>query len=160
MFKSREFTFFTDHKHLTHDLFRVSPPWSARQQLHLSYLAEFTSTLVNLPGPESIVAVVYTFTLQYQPFLTLWGGFLTYTSTSWALYPPVKDFLIFWQWSTGQLVCQRWLCWLPSQLNPVFKLFSQFGFRGLVSRSPHLRQRMAQFTSSIWSGVCSSIGLV
>ena len=39
---------FTDHKPLTFALFRVSPPWSARQQPHLSYLSKFTSNLVHL----------------------------------------------------------------------------------------------------------------
>ena len=47
---------FTDHKTLTHALFRVSLPWSACQQRHLSYLAEFTSSVVHVPGPENIVA--------------------------------------------------------------------------------------------------------
>ena len=56
MFEAREFTIFTDHKPLTHALFRVSPPWSACQQCHLSYLAEFTSSIVHVPGPENIVA--------------------------------------------------------------------------------------------------------
>ena len=37
-------------------MFRVSPPWSARQQCHLSYLAEFTSSIVHVPGPENVVA--------------------------------------------------------------------------------------------------------
>ena len=36
-------------------MFRVSPPWSARQQLHLSYLSEFTSDLAHLPGPLNVV---------------------------------------------------------------------------------------------------------
>ena len=41
---------------LTFALFRVSPPWSARQQCHLSYLSEFTSDLVHLPGLQNVVA--------------------------------------------------------------------------------------------------------
>ena len=51
MLEGRDFTIFTDHKPLTHALFRVSPPWSTRQQRHLSYLAEFTSSVVHMPGP-------------------------------------------------------------------------------------------------------------
>ena len=39
------FTLFTDHKPLTHALFRSSPPWSARQQRHLAYISEFTSDI-------------------------------------------------------------------------------------------------------------------
>ena len=53
MLEGREFTIFTDHKPLTHTLFRVSLPWSTRQQCHLSYLAENTSSIVHVPGPEN-----------------------------------------------------------------------------------------------------------
>ena len=56
MLEGGEFTIFTDHKPLTHALFRVSPPWSTSQQRHLSYLAEFTSSSVHLPGLENVVA--------------------------------------------------------------------------------------------------------
>ena len=56
MLEGREFTIFTDHKPLTHALFRMSPPWSARQQRHLAYLAEFTSSIVHVPGKENVVA--------------------------------------------------------------------------------------------------------
>ena len=56
MLEGRDFTLFTDHKPLTFALFRVSPPWSARQQCHLSYLSEFTSDLVHLPGLQNVVA--------------------------------------------------------------------------------------------------------
>lgn len=51
-----KFTLFTDHKPLTTALFRVTPPWSARQQRHLSYIAEFTNDLVHLPGIQNQVA--------------------------------------------------------------------------------------------------------
>ena len=56
MFEVREFTIFKVHKPLKYVLFRVSPPWSACQQCHLSYLAEFTSSSVLVPGPENVVA--------------------------------------------------------------------------------------------------------
>ena len=36
-------------------LFRSSPPWLARQQRHLSYLAEFTRSIVYVPGKENVV---------------------------------------------------------------------------------------------------------
>ena len=36
-------------------MFRVSPPWSAWQQRHLSYLAEFTSFVVHVPGVNKVV---------------------------------------------------------------------------------------------------------
>ena len=54
--EGRDFTIFTDHKPLTHALFRVSLPWSTRQQRHLSYLAEFTSSMVHIPGLENVIA--------------------------------------------------------------------------------------------------------
>ena len=56
MLEGRDFPIFTKHKPLTLALFRVSPPWSALQQRHLSYLAEFTSSVVNFPGVDNVVA--------------------------------------------------------------------------------------------------------
>ena len=56
MLKGRDFLLFTDHKPLTSALFRSSPPWSARQQRHLAYVAEFTSSIVHVPGLENTVA--------------------------------------------------------------------------------------------------------
>ena len=56
LLEGRSFTLFTDHKPLTFALFTVIPPWSARQQCHLSYLFEFTSDLVHLPGSQNVVA--------------------------------------------------------------------------------------------------------
>lgn len=50
------FTIFTDHKPLTFALHRISPPWSSRQQRHLSYIAEFTSDISYVPGPDNPVA--------------------------------------------------------------------------------------------------------
>ena len=47
---------YTDHKPLTSALFRSSPPWTSRQQRHLAYIAEFTSSIVHVPGPENVVA--------------------------------------------------------------------------------------------------------
>ena len=89
---------------------------------------------LDLVSDVNWVKYLHTFTLQCQPFLYLRGGFLMYTSTSWAFYPPVKDFLIFWQWLTGRPFGRRWLHWLQSQLNPAFELFSQLGSWALVSR--------------------------
>ena len=56
MLEGREFTIFTDHKPLTHALCRTSPPWSACQQRHLAYLAEFTNSIIHIPGKENVVA--------------------------------------------------------------------------------------------------------
>ena len=56
MLEGRSFTLFTDHKPLTFAISRTSPPWSARQQRHLSYISEFTSNIVHIPGAENCVA--------------------------------------------------------------------------------------------------------
>jgi len=46
----------TDHKPLTFALHRISDALSARQQRHLSFLAEFTSDVHHMPGAENVVA--------------------------------------------------------------------------------------------------------
>ena len=51
-----QFCLLTDHKPLCAALRRVSPPWSAHQQRHLSYLAEFTDDIRFLPGELNPVA--------------------------------------------------------------------------------------------------------
>ena len=56
MLEGKEFTIFTDHKPLTHALFGTSPPWSACQQRQLAYRAEFTNSIVHIPGKENLVA--------------------------------------------------------------------------------------------------------
>ena len=56
LLEGKEFFLFTDHKHLTHALFRTSPPWSAMQQYRLSFLSEFNCDISHLPGAENIVA--------------------------------------------------------------------------------------------------------
>ena len=43
--EGNQFAVLTDHKPLCSDLCRVSPPWSAHQQRHLSYLGEFTDDI-------------------------------------------------------------------------------------------------------------------
>ena len=52
----RMITLLTDHKPLTHALFRSYPPWSDRQQLHLAYISKFTSNIIHIPGFENAVA--------------------------------------------------------------------------------------------------------
>ena len=39
-----------------HSLFRVSSPWFSRQQRQLSFISEFTSNRVHLPGSQNVVA--------------------------------------------------------------------------------------------------------
>ena len=54
--EGRVFTIFTDHKPLTFALHRLSDAWTARQQRHLSFIAEFTSDIRHLPGKLNVVA--------------------------------------------------------------------------------------------------------
>jgi hypothetical protein len=46
----------TDHKPLCFALHRLSDVWTARQQRHLSYIAEFTSDVRHVAGVENVVA--------------------------------------------------------------------------------------------------------
>jgi hypothetical protein len=52
----RQFRLLTDHKPLVTSLFRTMPPWLARQQQQLSFIAELTSDIRHTPGQESVVA--------------------------------------------------------------------------------------------------------
>ena len=56
LLEGKEFVLFTDHKPLTHALFRTSPPWSAMQQRRLAFLSEFNCDIRHLPGAENVVA--------------------------------------------------------------------------------------------------------
>ena len=94
-----------------------------------------------------------TFFLQYPPFLCLPEDSLMFTSISWVLCPPVKDFLIFWPWSTGRLVTS---ISVESCVGTFFSTWvSRFGVQAILTTD-----RGAQFTSSVWSGVCSSLGIL
>ena len=85
MLEGREFLLFTDHKPLTSALFRSSPPWSARQQRHLAYIAEFTSSIVHVPGLENTSADVLSrpsHTPPVDPFPVVPSGSSSPTSPS------------------------------------------------------------------------------
>ncbi|MBM3938427.1 MAG: DDE-type integrase/transposase/recombinase [Sphingomonadales bacterium] len=56
MLEGREFVVYTDHKPLTYALHRTTDAWSARQQRHLSYIAEYTSEIKHVAGTENVVA--------------------------------------------------------------------------------------------------------
>ena len=56
LLEGRSFQLWSDHKPLCSAIHRVSAPWSARQQRHLSYVAEFTSDLRYVPGDKNVVA--------------------------------------------------------------------------------------------------------
>jgi hypothetical protein len=56
LLEGRQFRLLTDHKLLVKSLFRTTPPWSARQQRQLSFIAEFTSDIRHTPGQENVVA--------------------------------------------------------------------------------------------------------
>ena len=50
------FFILSDHKLLSYALHRVSDPWSAHQQRHLAYVAEYTSEIRHMPGADNLVA--------------------------------------------------------------------------------------------------------
>ncbi|MCH9663075.1 MAG: hypothetical protein K0U66_05395, partial [Gammaproteobacteria bacterium] len=54
--EGRAFTIFTDHKPLTLAMHKVSEPWSARQQRHLSAISEFTTDIQHVAGTDNPVA--------------------------------------------------------------------------------------------------------
>jgi len=54
--EGRRFTILTDHKPLTQAIFRLSDPWTARQQRHLAYVAEFSADLLHVAGADNVVA--------------------------------------------------------------------------------------------------------
>ena len=56
MLEGKSFTLLTDHKPLNFANSRTSLPWSARQQHHMPFISEFTSSIVHLPGAENCVA--------------------------------------------------------------------------------------------------------
>jgi RNase H-like domain found in reverse transcriptase len=56
MLEGRKFCIYSDHKPLTFALHRASGAWSARQQRHLSYVAEYTSDIRHVPGKQNCVA--------------------------------------------------------------------------------------------------------
>jgi Reverse transcriptase (RNA-dependent DNA polymerase)/RNase H-like domain found in reverse transcriptase/Integrase zinc binding domain/Integrase core domain len=56
LLEGREFRILTDHKPLVAALRRVSPPWSARQQRQLAFIAEFSSDIRHTPGVKNHVA--------------------------------------------------------------------------------------------------------
>jgi hypothetical protein len=56
MLEGRSFVVFTDHKPLVGALHRRSDPISARQQRHLSFVAEFAPVIRHITGESNIVA--------------------------------------------------------------------------------------------------------
>ena len=51
-----QFHLLTDHKLLTFVLRLLLDPWTARQQRHLAYIAEFTSDVRHVAGAKNVVA--------------------------------------------------------------------------------------------------------
>ena len=54
--EGRAFYLLTDHKPLTNLIHKVSDAWSAQQQQHLAYVAEYTADVRHVPGLENVVA--------------------------------------------------------------------------------------------------------
>jgi len=56
LLEGRIFHILTDHKPMVDAMRRVSPPWSARVQRHLSYISEFSTDIRYMPGKDNVVA--------------------------------------------------------------------------------------------------------
>jgi hypothetical protein len=54
--EGRPFTLFIDHKPLVSEISKAKTPFSSRQQRQWSFLSEFTTTFVHLPGHQNVVA--------------------------------------------------------------------------------------------------------
>ena len=53
--EGRTFQLWTDHRPLTFALGRFSHAWTPRQQRQLSYIAEYTSDILYVPGVDNVV---------------------------------------------------------------------------------------------------------
>ena len=56
LLEGRHFHILTDHKPMVAAMHRVSPPWWAQVQPHLSYISEFTTDIRYTPGKDNVVA--------------------------------------------------------------------------------------------------------
>jgi hypothetical protein len=56
MLEGRQFIIFMDHRQLVGALCRVSEPWTARQQRHLSFISEFSTDIRHVSGDSNTVA--------------------------------------------------------------------------------------------------------
>ena len=54
--EGRHFPVFTDHKPLTFAMSKVTEPWSARQQRHLSDISQYTTDIRHVSGKDNTVA--------------------------------------------------------------------------------------------------------
>jgi hypothetical protein len=104
LLEGRQFRQLTDHKPLVTSLFRTTPPWSARQQQQLSFIAEFTSDIRHTPGQENVVADALSGCLQ-QP-----RSHCRRASDPLPLSPPRTGRKRGWQHQNGPF-------WLPSPMR-------------------------------------------
>ena len=91
------FTLYTDHKPLKYLLAKQADAWSARQQRHLAYVAEYTADIQHVPGVENVVADA-----------------LSRPAAVVAVVPPTSTGLLNWtQLATAQSTCGIWLSYMP-----------------------------------------------
>ena len=65
--EGRPFQLWTDHRPLTFALGRFSDTWTPCQQRQLSYIAEYTSDIVYVPGVDNVVADTLSRPQQVMP---------------------------------------------------------------------------------------------
>ena len=57
LLECRVFTVYTDHKPMVDAMFKVSDPWTARQQRHLAYISEFITDIKHISGKDNVVSL-------------------------------------------------------------------------------------------------------
>ena len=97
LLEGRTFSIWSDHKPLSYALHRVSDPWTARQQRHLAYVAEYTSKIQHVAGSKNVVAD----TLSRPPA----GAVQSHVSA--AVVPPASTGPLNWEgMAAGQTTCR------------------------------------------------------
>ena len=105
--EGHRFFILSDHKPLSYTLYKVSDPWSARQQCHLAYVAEYTSEICHMPGTDNVV----TDSLSGPPVVAVQPPAVA------AVVPPALTGLLSWnEMVANQIMCSETQAVLSSSL--------------------------------------------